>query len=91
MDFDWRGRVILDKLAEGCTYAEAAESAGITKRAVFKRRAASAEFAEAITVAREAGEKERTFRLWLRHPFRGKRPPTGKGHGGKPRFAFGRR
>ena len=34
---------------------------------------------------------ERTFRLWLRHPFRGLRPPSGKGHGGKPRFAYGRR
>lgn len=83
--------MILEKLAEGYTYAEAGNAAGITKRAVFKRRAASAEFAAAVAVAREAGEKERTFRLWLRHPFRGKRPPTGRGHEGKPRFSYGRR
>ena len=37
------------------------------------------------------GQAERTFRLWLRHPFRGKRPPTGKGHGGSPRFSYGAR
>lgn len=91
MEFDWRGRVILAELADGGTFAEAAEAGGMTRRGLLKRRATSPEFAEAVAKAREAGKDERTFRLWLRHPFRGKRPPTGKGHGGKPRFTYGRR
>ena len=35
---------------------------------------ASPEFAQAVALAREVGKEERTFRLWLRHPFRGIRP-----------------
>ena len=91
MDFDWKGRVILEKLAEGCTLREAAAAAGVSRIAVWYRCDASPAFREAYLAARETGKDERTFRLWLRHPFRGKRPPTGKGHGGKPRFSYGRR
>ena len=91
MKLDWRGRIILTKLAEGCTLKESAVVAGITRQAVLKRQNSSLEFAMAVVEAREVGKVERTFRLWLRHPFRGKRPPTGKGHGGKPRFSYGRR
>ena len=91
MNFDWRGRLILRKLAEGCTIRESAAAVGITRQAVLKRRDASPDFAQAVVAAREAGREERTFRLWLRHPFRGKRPPTGRGAGGKPRFTYGHR
>ena len=91
MNFDWRGQVILEKLAEGCTLRESADAAGISRQAVLKRVNASPDFAEAVTTARDVGKDERTFRLWLRHPFRGRRPPTGKGHGGQPRFSYGRR
>ena len=91
MGFDWRGCVILMKFAEGYTYREAATSAGISKQAVLKRMNTSEEFREAVTAAREAGREERAYRAWLYHPRRGLRPPTGKGHGGTPRFAYGRR
>lgn len=91
LNFDWRGMVILDKLAEGCLFREAAAAAGISRRALFKRRDVSPEFAQAVTAARETGKEERRYRRWLNHPFRGMRPPTGKGHGGKPRFSYGRR
>lgn len=91
MELDWRGRVILRKLEEGCTIRESAAAVGISRQAVMKRKNVSPDFAQAVAVAREAGKDERTFRLWLRHPFRGKRPPRGKGHGGMPRFAYGRR
>ncbi len=91
MDHDWRGRLILRKLEEGSTIRESAAAAGITRQAVLKRKNASPDFARAVAAAREVGKDERTFRLWLRHPFRGKRPPTGKGHGGTPRFTYGRR
>lgn len=91
MNFDWRGRVILRKLEEGCTIRESAAAVGITRQAVLKRKNSSPAFAQAVAAAREAGREERRFRAWLTHPFRGRRPPTGKGHGGKPRFAFGRK
>ena len=91
MELDWRGKVVLGKLAEGCTFREAAAAAGISRQAVLKRKNLSSGFAEAIDLAREVGKGERTFRLWLRHPFRGKRPPKGKGHGGRPMFSFGKR
>jgi hypothetical protein len=88
---DWKSKVILDKLAKGQTFTEAAAAAGISRRGLFKRRVASPAFDVAVLAARQTGEEERTFRLWLRHPFRGLRPPTGKGHGGRPRFSYGRR
>ena len=91
MELDWRGRLILRKLEEGCTIRETATAVGISRQAVLKRQNVSPDFAQAIAAAREVGKVERTFRLWLRHPFRGKRPPTGKGHGGVPRFSYGRR
>lgn len=90
-DFDWKGMVILSKLREGCTVREAAASAGITKEADLKRRRKSPAFSDPVILASEAGADERAFRLWLRHPFRGKRPPKGKGRGGKPNYIFGKR
>lgn len=91
MELDWRGRVILAKLAEGQLLREAAAAAGITRQAVLKRQNSSPDFAQAVAAAREAGSSERRYRAWLRHPFRGKRPPTGSGHGGQPAYRYGRR
>jgi hypothetical protein len=91
MEFDWKARTIIAKLQQGCTIREAAQLAGITKQAILKRRNACPTFAQAVLDAREVGREEREFRMWVRHPFRGKRPPTGKGNGGKPRFSYGRR
>ena len=88
---DWRHRIILTRLGEGCTYPESAAAAGISRQALWKWSNASPSFAQAVAEARETGKEERTYRLWLRHPFRGKRPPMGKGHGGKPKFTYGRR
>ena len=88
---DWKSRLILNKLSEGSTLAEAAAAAGMTRQGVWWRCGTSPDFAAEVKNARKMGQAELTFRLWLRHPFRGLRPPTGKGHGGKPRFAYGRR
>lgn len=88
---DWRHRVILAKLAEGCTYAEAAGAADVSRITVWNWSQASPDFREAVAGARETGKQERDYRLWLRHPFRGLRPPKGKGNGKKPRFTYGRR
>ncbi len=88
---DWKGQIVLTKLSEGSTFTEAAAAAGLSRRGLFKRRVKSPEFAEAVNQARQQGQEERQYRAWLNHPFRGLRPPTGKGHGGKPRFRYGRR
>ena len=83
--------MVLRRLAEGCLMKEAAAAAGVSRIAVWMWRQEMPDFNSAVTAAREAGQDERTFRRWLSHPFRGHRPPTGKGHGGKPRFSYGRR
>lgn len=90
MNFDWRGNVILQKLAEGCIIREAGEAAGITKRAIHLRMKASPEFREAVTQAREAGKDERRYRRWLAHPNRGRRGPWCL-PGVVPAFRYGRR
>jgi len=86
---DWRREVIIVKLREGLTYGEAATVVGIHRQSFWRWNNGSAEFAQAVAEARVQGQAERTFRLWLRHPFRGRRPPTGRGHGGSPRFGYG--
>jgi len=91
MNFDWRGKLILVKLAEGATYREAAVAVGMTRQGVLWRRGASPDFDQAVLVARAEGKSKRTYRAWLSHYRRGLRPPTGKGHGGKPQFRYGRR
>jgi hypothetical protein len=88
---DWRDRLVLSQLAAGATMREAAGAASMTRQGVWWRRQQSPEFAHAVASAREAGKAEREYRAWLGHSARGKRPPTGKGHGGKPRFTYGRR
>jgi hypothetical protein len=90
MQTDWRGKVILEKLREGCLYREAAAAAGITKQAVLWRMAAHPEFRRAVEEAREAGKEERRYRQWLRHPFRDKRGPWWK-PGVVPAYRWGRR
>jgi hypothetical protein len=89
MDLDWRSQSILRRLEEGYTLQQAAIAGKISRQAIWKRMKSSPEFAKAVVAAREKGKEERMFRLWLHHPFRGKRPPTGKGHGGKPIFTWG--
>jgi hypothetical protein len=89
MDLDWRSQSILRRLEEGYTLQQAAIAGKISRQAIWKRMKSSPEFAEAVVVAREVGKDEREFRMWLRHPFRGRRPPTSKAHGGKPVFTYG--
>jgi len=81
--------MILVRLEEGQTFQQAAQSMGVSRQAIWKRMKTHPKFADAVQVARESGKSEREFRMWLNHPFRGKRPPTGKGHGGKPLFTWG--
>ena len=70
---------------------EAAGAASMTRQGVWWRCRTCPGLVEAVAQAREAGKAEREYRRWLTHYARGKRPPTGRGHGGKPRFTYGRR
>jgi hypothetical protein len=88
---DWRRNLILRMLAAGNTLGEAATAAGIHRQTALRWRWQVPEFAESVVQALTTGKDERTFRLWLRHPRRGCRPPLGKGRGGKPRFSCGHR
>lgn len=90
-DSDRRNVSFVRFLAEGLTITKAVELVGIQTRTMEKRRKRLKAFDDAVREALEKGSEERKYRAWLHHPFRGKRPPTGKGHGGKPRFAYGRR
>ena len=50
----------------------------------WNRRSILRFLAEGCTLAeaREEGRPNREHWIWLHHPFRGKRPPTGTGRGG---------
>jgi hypothetical protein len=84
---DYRG--VLMRLEHRYTFHEAASCSRLSRQAVWKHMKRSQEFREAVLAVREAGRKLREYRVWVRHPFRGLRPPTGKGHGGLPRFRYG--
>ena len=89
MSPEWNRRSILQFLAEGCTLGEAALLVGVHRQTLLRWRLVDPEFSELVAESLAKGKNERTYRMWLRHPFRGMRPPTGKGHGGKPIFAYG--
>jgi hypothetical protein len=88
---DYRHRLIVAKLQEGCGYAQAAAAAGVHRQSLWRWVSGSTEFAAAVAAAYSIGRDEREYRLWLRHPFRGKRPPASKMHGGQPKYSYGRR
>lgn len=77
---------IQGSLSAGDTLGEAAQASGIHRQTLLRWRWESAEVDAKIIEALELGRESRRFRLWLRHPFRGLRPPTGRGHGGKPAY-----
>jgi hypothetical protein len=89
MNKSWNYEGVLMKLSQGYTFEQAARCSTISRQAVWKRAKRSPEFREAVASARETGRKVREYLIWIRHPFRGRRPPTGKGHGGVPRFRYG--
>lgn len=68
---NWNRKSILRFLAEGCTLGEAARLLGVHRQTLLRWRWESPEFAESVAVALATGKDERTYRMWLRHPFRG--------------------
>lgn len=89
--YDWGDedrieRRILECITAGCPKGEAAKRAGIHRTTLLRWLGRKVDFAEAFARAWRQGSKRREFRLWARHPFRGKRPPTSKRTRSFPRF-----
>lgn len=91
MEFDIKERCILRLFREGLIYRHVAETFRISREVITGKMKRNPEFAAAVKLAREKGRANREHGIWFRHPRRGMRPPTGKGHGGKPRFGVKRR
>ena len=79
-------RIVLANIALGCPKAQAAKLAGIHRTTLLRWLRRKDGFAAAFVQAWEAGKNRREYRLWLRHQFRGKRPPTTKRTRAYPRF-----
>ena len=91
MSPEWNRKSILRFLTEGCTLGEAARLVGVHRQTLLRWRWEDSEFSGLVAESLAKGKDERTFRLWLRHPFRGMRPPTGKGHGDRENELVGQR
>lgn len=75
---------VIDKVLSGATKSGAA---GIDRKTLYRWLDADLDFLIEFDAAWTAAEKKRTYLLWLNHPFRGLRPPTGKGNRARPRFS----
>jgi len=86
-------REVLDQLATGATFAQASKAAGISRITLWRWCRDDPDFARLVETARLVGLKMRTYRLWVNHPFRGKRPPRHTANRGSayptPRFRYG--
>ena len=78
--------MILDRIGFGYTKKEAASHAGIHRTTLLRWLSRKSEFKKLFEEAWENGEKRRSLRLWLAHPFRGKRPPTSKRTRAYPKY-----
>jgi len=71
-------RAIIQAIASGHPKVKAAKMAGIHRATLFRWLERKQEFAKDFAEAWNQGAKARDYRVWLNHPFRGKRPPTSK-------------
>lgn len=72
----------------GLTHGQAARIGGIHRATLYRWLAADPDFAARYARAREHGSARRDYLRWLRHPFRGYRPPTGKRTRPFPRYGM---
>ena len=82
-----RKQKALAAIISGSTKSGAARAAGIDRKTLYRWLDADLDFLMDLHAAWTQGEQKRTYRLWWNHPFRGKRPPTGKGTRSRPRFS----
>ena len=82
-----RKQKALAAILSGSTKKDAARAAGIDRKTLYRGLDADLDFLMEFDAAWTRGEQKRTYRLWLNHPFRGLRPPTGRGTRSRPRFS----
>jgi transposase-like protein len=82
-----RKQKALIAILSGATKSGAARAAGIDRKTLYRWLDADLDFLMEFDAAWTRGEQKRTYCSWLNHPFRGLRPPTGKGSRSRPRFS----
>ncbi|MFC7336140.1 helix-turn-helix domain-containing protein [Haloferula chungangensis] len=87
----WAVEVLILRAAKaGHTFKTAARLGGIHRSTLYRWIAKNEGFARRFRAAWSGGETRRNYRNWLNHPFRGMRPPTGKGTRRVPRYGRAR-
>ena len=71
----WPKRSILMALLRGGTFSAAAKEGRISRATLWRWCRDSVNFAILVNEARRIGAERRRYFVWLRHPFRGRRPP----------------
>ena len=78
---------VITEVILGANKSAAARAVGINRRTLYRWLDADLDFLMEFDAAWTQGEKRRSYLCWLNHPFRGLRPPTGKGTRSRPRFS----
>ena len=79
---------VLLAVSDGWTKSGAAKMAGVHRWTLYRWRRDDPEFSERFDKTWKEAAELRAYYLWKKHPFRGLRPPTGKGTRAKPRFSM---
>ncbi len=79
-------QTILIHLRQGATKTKAAKAVGIHRVTLQRWLAKGTSFTKAFEKVWNESATKRSYQKWLHHPFRGKRPPTGKGTLAFPRY-----
>jgi len=78
---------VLVSIIAGATKSKAAEVIGYNRLTLYRWLETDGCFSLDFDQAWEIGKEKREYSQWLDHPFRGLRPPTGKGTRSRPRFS----
>ena len=82
-----RKEIAIAQATAGATKTAAAGAAGVNCRTLYRWRLHDLDFAMDFDVAWTTGAKQRDYLAWLNHPFRGRKPPRGRGTRAIPRYA----
>ncbi|MCX8237560.1 MAG: helix-turn-helix domain-containing protein [Akkermansiaceae bacterium] len=81
----WK-QVVIAHIAAGDNKVQAARAAGVNRRTISRWLCGDIYFAMDLDEAWDKGAKRRDYMAWYNHPFRGRRPPTGRGTRAMPRY-----
>jgi hypothetical protein len=79
---------VLKLIEAGANKVNAAKTVGINRRTLWDWIKRDPDFDMLFDIAWFTGRKQREYNAWLNHPYRGLRPPTGKGTRARPRFSY---